>query len=524
MKRRGQTMVVFALTLLLLTLMVTMTLGIGMKAKEKMEMQTVADAAAYSNAVATARTFNAISLMNRALMGHMVAMTGVESLISWSGAYRGTLNASKDAYQIIFDFYAGLAAINCPDPYAVELCECATKAMTDVTQSQNKLRQADQQLSSSWDGLDRAAGLEARALQLGSISDEQKDIYNKLKDNLDNASLTGSIVAEANRGSHEELQASTSSQQVNSYELVGNDNCASSGAACTRRDAGHKLHFVYAAEGSRGDGFVTGRSGGTFPIFTKLETQITTPDIAVLTPFNGSGYFPKNGGSPTHSANPIDATEVWADDHSNVTVTFLRNQAPCPPFVGEHDITADVRSNHQADNSDEHKWTDGQDSDASYHTMGTCTLCPGMWPPHMDYNFNNVPDRQNVFGQPKNFAVVQRDYASRTGAKADPWNLAFRFRFASDDTEFDNRGIKLVSTGLDISKATALSAGIAYYKRQGNHWREPPNFLNPFWRATLVSSHVDVKGKQDVEKTLGSAASFTSDAAKALDKAGYDAW
>jgi len=94
MRRRGQTLVVFALTLLLLVLMVTMTLSIGMKAKEKMELQTMADAAAYSNAVATARAFNGISLMNRALMGHMVAMTGVESLISWSSYYRAAIHGA----------------------------------------------------------------------------------------------------------------------------------------------------------------------------------------------------------------------------------------------------------------------------------------------------------------------------------------------------------------------------------------------------------------------------------------------
>ena len=56
----------FCLTLLLLTLMVCMTLSIGMKAKEKMELKTAADAAAYSQAVATARTYNSISVLSRA--------------------------------------------------------------------------------------------------------------------------------------------------------------------------------------------------------------------------------------------------------------------------------------------------------------------------------------------------------------------------------------------------------------------------------------------------------------------------
>ena len=55
-----------ALTMMLIALMVCLTLGIGMKVKEKAEAQTLADTAAYSQAVMTARTFNSIALLNRA--------------------------------------------------------------------------------------------------------------------------------------------------------------------------------------------------------------------------------------------------------------------------------------------------------------------------------------------------------------------------------------------------------------------------------------------------------------------------
>jgi len=82
-RNRGQAMVLFALTLLLLTLMVLMTLGFGMRAKERVEIQMAADAAAYSQAVSVARTFNAIAVMNRAQIAHMVAMAGTQSLISY---------------------------------------------------------------------------------------------------------------------------------------------------------------------------------------------------------------------------------------------------------------------------------------------------------------------------------------------------------------------------------------------------------------------------------------------------------
>ena len=63
MNARGQNLVLLALSMLLLTFLVLMTLSIGMKAKARMELQTVADATAYSNSVATARTMNSIAVM-----------------------------------------------------------------------------------------------------------------------------------------------------------------------------------------------------------------------------------------------------------------------------------------------------------------------------------------------------------------------------------------------------------------------------------------------------------------------------
>ena len=48
----------------------------------------------------------------------------------------------------------------------------------------------------------------------------------------------------------------------------------------------------------------------------------------------------------------------------------------------------------------------------------------------------------------------------------------------------------MAAGGTEISKAGfdtqggALRGHHAYYHRAG-HWKEPPNFYNPFWRATL---------------------------------------
>jgi hypothetical protein len=57
-------------------------------------------------------------------------------------------------------------------------------------------------------------------------------------------------------------------------------------------------------------------------------------------------------------------------------------------------------------------------------------------------------------------------------------------------------------TGIDLKKdgampSGALATGIAYYHRIAARdplvWNEPPNLLNPFWRATLVPIDIDEK-------------------------------
>ncbi|MFL5358589.1 pilus assembly protein TadG-related protein [Archangium sp.] len=532
--RRGQTLVLFALTLLLLVLMVCMTLSIGMKAREKMELETVADAAAYSNSVQTARAFNAISLMNRALMGHMVAMTGVESLISWSSYYRASIHGAVQAYDKPYKVYAAIALANCPcaitNPTCAKYCQCATQAMSDISQTQGDLRDADQQLDSLWKSLDPPAGDEALGLQISSISDEQNALFDNVMSDFSSAGLANAIAAEANKGARfgDELKALASSKAVNQREINGDENCGGNGAACTRRDAGHKLHFVYAAMGSRGYAFVTGRNAGN-RIRSRLQTLMPARDTLPRLTNIGSGYFPAEG-KLSHSANPNDATELAADDHGSLMLLFNRGQAPCPTSLpGNSSPKAHVRSTHLADTGDEHTWTGGSDdgTQKEHHTMGKCTLCPGMWPPHMDYNFNLVTDPGNNWGQPKSYAVIQRDYGDRPAALADPWNLLFRFRFSSSGPPvlFDNTGNELsTNPGTKIAKATALSAGITYYKRAGQHWKEPPNFLNPFWRATLVSAHVDLQGKQDTETTLRASAPFAADVYKALLDKEYMGW
>ena len=94
---RGQNLVLLALTMLFLALMVTMTIGLGLRIRQKHELQNLADTAAYSNAVMTARTFNNMAAINRLEVSYWVAMAADESLISWTGYARAMANGSRTA-------------------------------------------------------------------------------------------------------------------------------------------------------------------------------------------------------------------------------------------------------------------------------------------------------------------------------------------------------------------------------------------------------------------------------------------
>jgi hypothetical protein len=181
-----------------------------------------------------------------------------------------------------------------------------------------------------------------------------------------------------------------------------------------------------------------------------------------------------------------------------------------------------------SDPQDQHYWLPQivfTDQVPARHTLGRCFRCPSMWPTFIDYNMVPLVDEGDNFGQPKNFAVIQRDYGVRaaSGQPVDPWNLGFRFRFSPNrESRFDNRGLVLADGTTNISKQTALSAGIAYYHRKG-HWKEPPNLLNPYWRATLVPLTVDDDGKGDVVETLGDVGTdWAAESFQALRSQGYE--
>jgi hypothetical protein len=573
-KSRGQTLVLFALSLMLLTLMVMMTLAIGTRAKEKMEQQAVADQAAYSQAVATARTFNSLAMLQRTQIALMIAYSGVQSAMSFAGSYRGYLNG----IQLALIGEAFNQGIRCFIP---PFCGCPGAA--GVAASSLRVQAEHLRVAGIWTRLDGAAARQAqglhgaarmlylfqldvfwRSLFTQALVDQKlvREVVQKASKDpewdapKDNGEITDVTVRETGvplifavfqldaqkiDALGDVITGAFEQTMDNVEQAIGNDtpdtadpdqpdypealdNVLPRGALLPISKK-FNTHAVWAAMGSRGNAFNLIRLGMQLPLSLRLR-QVMVPDQVLIPVHLGEGLWGATE-SPGGPLNTTDAAGWGVDDGGGI----YRYSGPgCPGLPLPLVVSAHIKSTDRTENSDAHVWnppTGIPEPNPRIHSTrnrcvgnGALSLCPSMWPKFMDYNFTRVAMERDNFGQPKNYAVVQRDYSKR--AVADPWNPMFKFQFASGSggTDVDYRGVKL-KAGTDISKATTVSTGIAYYHR-GDHWREPPNIFNPYWRAGLSRMDADFQFDDDIKDTLDDAlVPWAREAYEELHKQGY---
>jgi hypothetical protein len=519
---RGQTLVLFALTLLLLTLMVCMTLSFSMRIREKIETQNLADAAAYTNAVATARTFNHVSMFNRTMVSHMVAQASAMSLVSWASIYRSGLNALNLWLLIMI---AGTAA----DCSGWNFCACL--ALLPLILDWLRVLGESGRVMGLWDPLDIAAGLgqhTARSsVALLMYVAEMVQYMTNLQPAINNQSIANGQVVPGAQNSFNELSAPAGAASINNREIDfgGILGClGSKGSSCSWNPV--NLHAVDAGMGSRGWPFVTGRWDTAFygnPLQTALNNAVGDGQVSIITAWGFAPFvipvgLPWMGGSGMWSASMLfhgmlpfpSGINTYGEDH--YWLNYQAGPACTDPSSGFFPLTAHVRaspfglSEHQGFPGDFPvffvPWSDAAPiiHDLTLLSVGPLAIpLPGSWPLFIDYNWGKVDDQSDNFGQPKNISLVQRDYAMRP-QPADPWNLLFKYKFDPTGTgqTYNNQGIQLVSptfAGTNVSQQMALATGITYYHRfGGGNWQEPPNFMNPFWRATLVPPDTDRQG------------------------------
>lgn len=533
---RGQNLVLLSLTMLFLALMVTMTIGLGLRIRQKHELQNLADAAAFSNAVMTARTFNNMAAVNRLEVSYWVAQSADQSLISWTGYARGMANGAHHAAMDLLQD----SCVRQRPALRRELTGFKNAVRTYVNAEIDK---------PDWQTMDTLAGEESRNIQgmIGGLRSELSDsmfsvnpdtLRGEFNRQVTSQQLTRQIVAlsrqddisvvDTGRGAEPNTPDSINMREVDCDYGAGSmgqftGDAPGGSGLCLR--ATWSENMLLAAMGSRGHTFLTGR--GVIP--SKIAGELTSiasgfDGISVIPGApTGSGYWGPN--VQNHGAAPT-GTQAWGDDHGSLTL----RAGPCSI---SQSIEAYVRSTDLLDRGDQHMYapaTLAVDFDVSppdevdpdeHHTMGDCTpLCPSVWV--RTIGFQPSDSEANAWGQPKVVVALQRDLTM----KKFPWELHFKFPFSATGpaSEWDGRGQELhtrTGNGLNISRQGAVATGIAYYHRR-DRWEEFPNLLNPFWRATLAPIDVDAS-PGDVNRALSATEfRFQREAYEALRNVGFE--
>ncbi|MDP2272426.1 MAG: Tad domain-containing protein [Archangium sp.] len=527
--RRGQNLVLLSLTMLFLALMVTMTIGLGLRIRQKHELQNLADAAAFSNAVMTARTFNNMAAVNRLEVSYWVAQAADQSLISWTGYARALgHNSRKGAADLLNE-----PCMRRPQNLR------ARRQLIDFRDAVGTYM-GTEFTPAEWKSMDQAAGEESKAIQgmiaglRGELSDSMfttnpGNLRGEFYRQITTQQLTRQIVAlsrqddisvvDTGRGAEPNTPQGITMAELDcdsGGDTTGQLTGEAPGGAGLCLRATWNENMLLAAMGSRGNAFVTGRSqmpGKTLAGITQIAGNYSELSI-VFGGKSGSAYW---AASQTHGTVPA-GTEAWGDDHGTMTI----NAGSC---TRTQPVLAHVRSTHLIDQGDQHEY--GQSGDAMepdpevHHTMGDCTpLCPSVWVRTIGFQPNN--SEADAWGQPKVIVALQRDLTM----KKFPWELHFKFPFSATGpaSEWDGRGRELhtrTGNGMNISSQGAVATGIAYYHRR-DHWEEFPNLLNPFWRATLAPIDVDASPR-DMNRALSATEfRFQRDAYQALRNVGFE--
>ncbi len=542
----------FVLVLVLATMA---TMSLAHLTHQKMELQVASDTAAYSQAVAAARAFNSVALLNRAQVATMVALSGVDSAVSYASSYRAALNATwySYAYELRREYCNGNPTSGSTIP--IRLCpgdgadgdgiyrsdvdcrwahhgeDAATRQMCFGQGAVNAcrvhyeiygwgalppsaegrmnpngrmplMRLEFDRIKAIWQALDDAAGEQARNVQSEAFK------YHELQ---------GAALGEA--------RGAIAAWPGTALAIVGaTPNAPSTGVALREYEASTGGGFIdnslEAAMGSRAHPFITLRTDGARALEQQIERVLApsgaSPAEVTIAPLVGNGYFAT---SRIHGARPATTFAGWGDDHSVVSANYLGPDATVTPAANTGaaafplQFEAWVQSTDEQDTADKHDWCPEDFQPEAVppderHTLHPHTVPPPpaidecadtscIWPAFYDTNAGLVADPGDVWGQPKMLVTATKSLAGQ----ADPWNLFMRFSFArgggGQQIDFtDQHAVAGV-----VPQLQSLAAGMAYYHRPG-HWKEPPNLFNPYWRATLVRSNIDATGRGDIGSSI----------------------
>ena len=559
MTRRGQTLVLMSVSLLVVTVLIVMTVAIGQKARDKVELQTMADTAAYSNAVATARAFNTFSLLNRVSISHWVSLAGTQALIAWTRSYRAMFGGMSHQLSTLSAQLSAQAAAAMVGNVCTPRCQCLRREAAAVGADAATLRgQMDNLINnrvtaapprnlSRYTALDRSAALEAQHIQQSVVRMEilESKVYSEL---FWDVLMTGRYTKQA--------LATAGGGQAPAELAIGASTACRDVCHATHDDDmnGDTFNDVSQAEmnsawlGSRGWEFtVFGTDHGTMVVPSALvedlgwwQTHLSAPgrytfnERAILSCTYGSdsskftyatplpaGYLQMDGLDPAHRG----WVAMAADRHDLPVATY---QSTCMAFSpsATSDDGAIVISSNLEDLRD--YLLDSADAVRTNpaHTLGPSgTFIPddlsqspsfrATHPNNLKHgalffrggygliHVNRYPPangvvplgKPDVWGLPKLPVLLYRDKSLRP--QPDPWEQGFSMQLdkSKPAAKVDFQGASPTFGGNADYQLQSAIASGMAYYHRRGHLEEPANMLNPYWRATLVPMDINRNGQ-----------------------------
>ncbi|MBI5547265.1 MAG: hypothetical protein HY901_25565 [Deltaproteobacteria bacterium] len=490
---RGQTLVLTAVIMLFVVVAVYVTFVIGHRTREKVKMQAMADAGAYSLAVAEARAFNFYAWSNRAIIAHYVSILSVHAHASYLTWYDHLLlDTSRNYVSGTMIAILTTACICSKLPCTPKTpCGCICKPCSTACSALNKVRQISNMYKNDTFGHqwvhDKLFNNMAKLMNMGAESHWGMAGYLRIQQKTIVqgwllAQMAGQRLAKSNAqviDSRIDATMPPSMVNIGYYRGAVDDDP-------TKQEDKDYYHEILA--GTRWPGWITAR-GFTWPAWWAVllgKAQMKAmPDTTYTNVSNeGNAKVLKSGGgfgsvqSGIHRSDYGGPKGAGAEDHGSATTYYFLFICPCSPGVGRESQRNGVYS----DPDDVTHYTHHSPSSTSIGAkLGRCTSGAGdcgIYQGFMAYKGDESED--SLWGMPRTYAVVTKPMNQR---------YVWDFNFSAEVV----RDVKFTTTNSGGDSATggnmaAQAGGLVYFHKPGGwgeNYKEPPNLWNPFWRAKL---------------------------------------
>ncbi|MBN1208375.1 MAG: hypothetical protein JXB05_26175 [Myxococcaceae bacterium] len=485
--KRGQTLVLGALSFLVLALMVTLSFNLSQALRAKISLQQHSDSLAYSMAVMEARALNYYAVTNRAIAASYVAMNSLHAYMAAASVTGEMMQAGSDN----FSFIAFQEGLQCGSKKRKKHCRHAREAMQISREYSNaarsyarKARGLEGYFISSTDALDR---------MVDALHASQRQVHGRTREAVSDGMSHGlRALALFNAPGVSGLPGGLGS--LNANEL----DCAVDGMECTgsvpSSSPRARAQVLTEISNATRPGWPANRAGLiTDGVPWHLHPQFLD-ELRHQIPGDGT-HEPKGHAGTAKTAlgearihekgqeagNP--GTTIAADEHG----TMFNKWSHVFPGTSRYSarIWSDANGGGHSPgsaHSGNHRF-EGVNAKAfkACASRGNCFM-----------KFRANPDPRRDWGQPRVYSYVTQSLRMGDPAMA-PWELN-----ASGEVTLTHGEQGASKLTLAPGEGAGLSKALVYYHRfdnedlrggrspeAGSGWREPPNLFAPYWRAKL---------------------------------------